>query len=156
MSKNLCCCYSQSYSIFGNNISNLRQLSFIQNSVLLHVQLDFFPTFNLYVVKYQIYCRDGSILPTFYQRDDSLALHDVISNYVSKYVSLYYGLFDFITTISYSSTLQCHKVTFPLYTFTPSFGFIPNLRFLCGSRKCFQRGSERYLCVAWGRGSRHT
>lgn len=37
-----------------------------------------------------IYCRDGSILPTFYQRDDSLALHDVISNYVSKYVSLYY------------------------------------------------------------------
>lgn len=37
-----------------------------------------------------IYCRDGSILPTFYQRDDSLALHDAISSYVSKYVSLYY------------------------------------------------------------------
>lgn len=32
----------------------------------------------------------------------------------------------------------------------------PLLQYKRGSRKCFQRGSERYLCVAWGRGSRHT
>uniref|UniRef100_K1R5X6 Allene oxide synthase-lipoxygenase protein n=1 Tax=Magallana gigas TaxID=29159 RepID=K1R5X6_MAGGI len=37
-----------------------------------------------------VYCRDGSILPTFYQRDDSLAIYDVIRSYVTDYVSLYY------------------------------------------------------------------
>lgn len=111
-----------------------RDNSFIQNSVLLHAKFDFFHTFNLYVVKYQIYCRDGSILPTFYQRDDSLALHDVISSYVSKYVSLYYGLFDFITTISYSSTFQCHKVIFTLYTLPHLLALYPTCDFWRGKQ----------------------
>lgn len=40
---------------------------------------------------YQLYCKDGSILPMFYQRDDMMALYDAIYNYVTKYVNLYYG-----------------------------------------------------------------
>lgn len=39
----------------------------------------------------QLYCKDGSILPMFYQRDDMMALYDAIYNYVTKYVNLYYG-----------------------------------------------------------------
>ncbi|XP_062600661.1 allene oxide synthase-lipoxygenase protein-like, partial [Saccostrea cucullata] len=37
-----------------------------------------------------LYCKDGKILPTFYQRDDSLDLYEAIHSYVSKYVTLYY------------------------------------------------------------------
>ncbi|XP_062596764.1 polyunsaturated fatty acid 5-lipoxygenase-like, partial [Saccostrea cucullata] len=41
-----------------------------------------------------IYCKDGKILPQFYQRDDSLDLYDAIRNYVTKYVHLYYDTLD--------------------------------------------------------------
>nr|XP_011425972.2 allene oxide synthase-lipoxygenase protein isoform X1 [Crassostrea gigas]XP_019922364.2 allene oxide synthase-lipoxygenase protein isoform X1 [Crassostrea gigas] len=41
-----------------------------------------------------LYCKDGSILPTFYQRDDTLALYEAIFGYVSKYVNLYYDTSD--------------------------------------------------------------
>ena len=40
---------------------------------------------------WKLFSKDGSILPTFYQRDDSLTLYEAIRNYVTKYVNLYYG-----------------------------------------------------------------
>lgn len=40
---------------------------------------------------WQLYCKDESILPTFYQRDDTLALYEAIFGYVSKYINVYYG-----------------------------------------------------------------
>lgn len=41
-----------------------------------------------------VYCCDGSILPTFYQRDDSMVLYGAIRDYVTKYVNLYYDTND--------------------------------------------------------------
>ncbi|XP_078313312.1 allene oxide synthase-lipoxygenase protein-like [Crassostrea virginica] len=41
-----------------------------------------------------LFSKDGSILPTFYQRDDSLTLYEAIRNYVTKYVNLYYDSSD--------------------------------------------------------------
>lgn len=37
-----------------------------------------------------LYCKDKPVIPTFYQRDDSLALYEAINEYVTKYVRLYY------------------------------------------------------------------
>ncbi|XP_061182688.1 polyunsaturated fatty acid 5-lipoxygenase-like [Saccostrea echinata] len=41
-----------------------------------------------------LYCKDGKILPTFYQRDDRLDLYEAIHSYVSKYATLYYDTND--------------------------------------------------------------
>uniref|UniRef100_A0A8W8HT92 Allene oxide synthase-lipoxygenase protein n=1 Tax=Magallana gigas TaxID=29159 RepID=A0A8W8HT92_MAGGI len=41
-----------------------------------------------------VYCKDGSILPTFYQRDDMLTLYEAIHGYVTKYVNFYYDTSD--------------------------------------------------------------
>ncbi|XP_061182686.1 polyunsaturated fatty acid 5-lipoxygenase-like [Saccostrea echinata] len=41
-----------------------------------------------------LYCKDGKILQTFYQRDDSLDLYEAIHSYVSNYVTLYYDTND--------------------------------------------------------------
>ncbi|XP_062591452.1 allene oxide synthase-lipoxygenase protein-like [Saccostrea cucullata] len=42
----------------------------------------------------KLYCKNGKILPQFYQRDDRLALYEAIRDYVTKYVHLYYDTSD--------------------------------------------------------------
>ncbi|XP_062589056.1 polyunsaturated fatty acid 5-lipoxygenase-like [Saccostrea cucullata] len=57
-------------------------------------RMDVEGTYPEFLKERGIYCKDGKILPQFYQRDDSLDLYDAIRNYVTKYVHLYYDTLD--------------------------------------------------------------
>ncbi|XP_062620179.1 allene oxide synthase-lipoxygenase protein-like [Saccostrea cucullata] len=53
-------------------------------------RMDVEGTYPEFLKERGLYCKDGKILPTFYQRDDTLELFEAIRNYVTKYVHLYY------------------------------------------------------------------
>ncbi|XP_061173092.1 polyunsaturated fatty acid 5-lipoxygenase-like [Saccostrea echinata] len=57
-------------------------------------RMDVEGTYPEFLKQRGLYCKDGKVLPTFYQRDDSLELFEAIRNYVTKYVYLYYDTSD--------------------------------------------------------------
>ncbi|XP_056021362.1 allene oxide synthase-lipoxygenase protein-like [Ostrea edulis] len=60
-------------------------------------RLDVEGTYPEFLKQRGLYPTDGKLLPTFYQRDDSLDLYEAIRSYVTKYVKLYYDTDEKIT-----------------------------------------------------------